>query len=226
MEITETRRGEAFLALLEGMRDPALIQAYLERSDFRRATLQSVAFAVVGATFFGVWTGFYAMTFEQLGASALKAPVLLVGTTVVCFPAFFVVQYVLAPRALSLRGAVLLQASTLAIIAITWSVVALPCSLFIANAQSYVATKFLVTAVAGFGGVIGMGWFVRGYRSATSSEQRRGSLLPLVPYCVLFAFVGAQVAWSLRPFIGSPNRPFSFFREGGGNLLEDLLFSL
>jgi hypothetical protein len=136
------------------------------------------------------------------------------------------VQYVLAPRSLSFRAAALLQASTLAIIAITWAVVALPCSLFIANAQNYVATKFLVTAVAGFGGMIGMSWFVRGYRLATASEERRGSLWPLVPYCVLFALVGSQVAWSLRPFIGSPSEKFSLFRSVGGNLLENLLFSL
>jgi hypothetical protein len=46
--------------------------------------------------------GLYACTLAQFLASALKEPLLLLGTTAVCFPTFFVMQYVLAPRALSL----------------------------------------------------------------------------------------------------------------------------
>jgi hypothetical protein len=39
-------------------------------------------------------------------------------------------------------------------------------------------------------------------------------------WIVLFGVVGAQMGWVLRPFIGSPNTPFSFFREREGNFLE------
>jgi hypothetical protein len=162
------------------------------------------------------------MTAPQFLASALKVPLLLIGTTVLCFPSFFIVQYVLAPRALSLRTAVVLQASTLAIIASTWAVVALPCSLFIANAQNYAATKLLVTLVAAFGGLIGLGWFVRGFRGASYSAGRPGRVLFLLPYCVLFGLVGAQLAWNLRPFLGSSSQEFALFRGLGGNLFESL----
>jgi len=34
---------------------------------------------------------------------------------------------------------------------------------------------------------------------------------------VVFAFVGTQMAWSLRPFVGSPGREFSLFRQQEGN---------
>jgi hypothetical protein len=33
-------------------------------------------------------------------------------------------------------------------------------------------------------------------------------------WTVLYAFVGIQMAWTLRPFIGSPDRGVGFFREG------------
>jgi hypothetical protein len=43
-------------------------------------------------------------------------------------------------------------------------------------------------------------------------------------YCwvVMFGFVGAQMGWVMRPFIGSPNTPFTWFRERHGNFFEAL----
>ena len=34
---------------------------------------------------------------------------------------------------------------------------------------------------------------------------------------VLYAFVGVQMAWTLRPFIGNPELPAQFFRDSIGN---------
>lgn len=39
-------------------------------------------------------------------------------------------------------------------------------------------------------------------------------------WCLVFALVGAQMGWVLRPFIGDPNKPFTFFRERQGNFFE------
>ncbi len=36
-------------------------------------------------------------------------------------------------------------------------------------------------------------------------------------WIIVFALVGAQMSWVLRPFIGSPDKPFTFFREQEGN---------
>lgn len=221
---TEIQERPTLFALFDGLRERHRIQELLDALEFRRALTQCLWLALGGAALFGLWTGLYALTLPQLLASAIKAPLLLIGTTAICFPSFFVVQYVMSPRALSLREAALLQASTLAIIAVSWVVVALPCSLFLANASNYQGAKVLVTLVAGFGGLIGMGWFARGYRSASSSGEQAGSIRFLIPYMVLFGTVGAQLAWCLRPFLGSPSEGFSLFRPLGGNLFENLLF--
>lgn len=39
-------------------------------------------------------------------------------------------------------------------------------------------------------------------------------------WMVAFALVGAQMSWVLRPFLGSPDRPFSFFRARESNFFE------
>lgn len=42
----------------------------------------------------------------------------------------------------------------------------------------------------------------------------------------VFALVGAQMGWVLRPFIGDPNSPFTLFRERQSNFFEAVLKAL
>lgn len=39
-------------------------------------------------------------------------------------------------------------------------------------------------------------------------------------WMIVFGLVGAQMSWILRPFIGSPDRPFQWFRQRQGNFFE------
>lgn len=43
-------------------------------------------------------------------------------------------------------------------------------------------------------------------------------------WVLVFGLVGAQISWVLRPFIGNPNAPVSFFRERQGNFFEAILY--
>jgi hypothetical protein len=45
-------------------------------------------------------------------------------------------------------------------------------------------------------------------------------------WTITYAVVGAQMAWILRPFIGSPGMQFAFFRPRGSNFFEGLWHSL
>lgn len=45
-------------------------------------------------------------------------------------------------------------------------------------------------------------------------------------WVVLFAVVGAQLGWVLRPFIGDPNLPFSWFRSRTSNFFADVFHAL
>ncbi len=55
-----------------------------------------------------------------------------------------------------------------------------------------------------------------------SGDQLPSRQVKLIFRCwiVLFALVGAQMGWVLRPFIGTPDRPFSWFRERDSNFFE------
>ena len=44
-------------------------------------------------------------------------------------------------------------------------------------------------------------------------------------WIVILAFVGIQLAWNLRPFLGDREKPFSLFRDYEGNFYAALLYS-
>lgn len=39
-------------------------------------------------------------------------------------------------------------------------------------------------------------------------------------WVIVFGLVGAQMGWVLRPFVGNPNAPFTFFREREDNFFS------
>ena len=45
-------------------------------------------------------------------------------------------------------------------------------------------------------------------------------------WIVIYALVGAQMGWILRPFIGSPDLPFHWFRSREANIFVDILRTL
>jgi hypothetical protein len=56
--------------------------------------------------------------------------------------------------------------------------------------------------------------------------QRPASMTLLYIWILLFGFVGTQLAWTLRPFFGSPGKPFEVFRKIGGTFYADVLDTL
>jgi hypothetical protein len=45
-------------------------------------------------------------------------------------------------------------------------------------------------------------------------------------WVLLYGFVGSQMAWTLRPFMGHPTNPFILFDQLGGNFYTDIIQTL
>jgi hypothetical protein len=45
-------------------------------------------------------------------------------------------------------------------------------------------------------------------------------------WVLVYAFVGSQMAWTLRPFIGAPSMKFELFRQLGGNFYANVFASI
>jgi len=58
------------------------------------------------------------------------------------------------------------------------------------------------------------------------SPDRRMARTTFHVWIVIYALVGAQMGWILRPFIGSPDLPFHWFRSREANIFVDILRTL
>src|SRR5262249_44715430 len=45
-------------------------------------------------------------------------------------------------------------------------------------------------------------------------------------WAIVFGLVGAQMSWVLRPFIGDPHQPFTWFRPRESNFFENMLVTI
>lgn len=57
-------------------------------------------------------------------------------------------------------------------------------------------------------------------------SQPSASMALLYIWILLFGFVGTQLAWTLRPFFGSPGHPFALFRHIKGTFYADILITI
>lgn len=170
-----------------------------------------VASGVFYGAVMGTYSGLTPDRVHQLLYSGVKVPLLLLATFLLCLPSFFVVNTVAGLRedfGQVLRAAVAAQAcvtvtlASLAPFTVVWYV----SSTDYPSAILFNAVMFGVATAAAQ--VV-----VRRYYGPLIRRSSRHRLL-LRFWFVLYAFVGIQMAWVLRPFIGDPHQPVEFFRSG------------
>ena len=91
---------------------------------------------------------------------------------------------------------------------------------------AYNLIKLAHVAVITFAGTIGNARLLQ--LLARLGGNRRVAFRVLFAWLVGNLFLGSQLSWILRPFIGSPTLPVQFFREGAlhGNFYENVLSSI
>ncbi len=66
----------------------------------------------------------------------------------------------------------------------------------------------------------------RPVRLSKPNQSTPPSMTLLYVWILLFGFVGTQLAWTLRPFFGSPGMKFSLYRDIDGNFYAEILRTL
>jgi hypothetical protein len=90
------------------------------------------------------------------------------------------------------------------------------------NYQFFMLLNVAFFAITGF---IGIKFLYQGMRlmAEQDSEGKETRMSILRFWLILYAFVGTQLAWTLRPFFGMPGSPFVLFRELEGNFYLSLM---
>lgn len=147
----------------------------------------------------------------QVLISAAKVPILLLATLVLCLPTFFVLNTLLGVRhdfGRALRAILGSQAGLTIVLASLSPFTAL----WYASSADYNAAILFNAAMFGLSAASAQWPLRRAYRPLIAANRTHQTLLRA--WLVLYAFVGVQMAWLLRPFVGNPDLPVRFFRGG------------
>jgi hypothetical protein len=147
----------------------------------------------------------------QVAFSAVKVPLLLMATLLLSLPSYFVLNTLLGVRSDFGAAWRAVMASQAGLTIILVSLAPLTAFWYASSADYRSAILFnaLMFAVASVGA---QAILRRAYRPLIERDPRHRWLLRT--WIVLYAFVGIQMGWNLRPFIGSPDEPVGFFRAG------------
>jgi hypothetical protein len=186
----------------------------------------------------------------QLIAGMVKVPLLFFLTLVVTLPSLYVFNALVGSR-LTLGMTIRLLLASLAVIVTVLSSLGPIVAFFSVSTTSYPFMLLFNVVIFAVSGVLGLTFLLQtlqrlstieppNWESADDSvvelEGPAGALDPLENralgkhvkavfriWVFVFAIVGAQMGWVLRPFIGSPDLPFAWFRPRESNFFEAVL---
>jgi hypothetical protein len=182
----------------------------------RRVAIQNWLIALfLGGGFYGAVMGSYGERFLQVIYSAVKVPLLLLATTLIATPSFFVLNSLLGLREDFGRAfrAVLGTQATIAVLLASLAPYTLLWYSSFADyheASAFNGCMFLIASLSAQ-------WMLRRRYAELEARNSRHRAMRRT-WVFLYAFVGIQMGWVLRPFIGDPARSPTFFRpDGWGN---------
>jgi hypothetical protein len=162
----------------------------------------------------------------QALSSGVKLPVLFLATLFICAPTLYFFNVLFgSSQSLTQNIALILTAVTVtAVLLLSFSPITL---FFLLTTSQYQFFKLLNVAIFSIAGFMGVTFLSQGMRivaGEAEGEQARRRVLRL--WMFLYAFVGSQLAWTIRPFIGAPSIEFELFRQLGGNFYTNIFASI
>jgi len=161
---------------------------------------------------------------SMLIVTAVKVPVLFLFTLAIVLPPIYVSNAFVGAR-FSFRQ---MLASLLASVAVTTTILASMATVaffFAVTSRSYDFIKLLHVLFYIYAGLAGLSYLVRQMKLMLAGRGGFSRRL-FILWLALYMFVGTQLAWVLRPFVGSPGMQFQVFRPRVGNFYESVLKSL
>jgi hypothetical protein len=191
------------------------------RGKMKAMLISSIAFFALYGAVMGSNTSLW-----QALSSAVKLPLLFLATLCVCVPSLYFFSLLFGSnQSLSQNVTVILTGlSVTAVLLLSCAPISL---FFMLTAGQYQFFKLLNVAIFAVSGFMGIVFLYQGMKIVTGSETGGGGTRKsvLVFWMFVYAFVGSQMAWTFRPFIGAPGAPFELFRQLGGNFYTNVLQS-
>lgn len=192
------------------------------KTKMRAMLISSIIFlalygAVLGSTH-SLW---------QSLSSAVKLPLLFLATLVVCSPTLYFFNVLFGSnQSLTQNFALILTAITVtSVLLLSFAPIVL---FFLLTTSSYQFFKLLNVGIMAITGFVGVIFLSQGMQVVSDAGEEGAAARRRVMrlWVVIYGFVGSQMAWTLRPFVGAPGLPFELFRQLGGNFYANIFASL
>lgn len=187
------------------------------------------AMLVSSLIFFALYGGVMGSTHSlwQALSSAAKLPVMFLATLFICAPTLYFFNVLFGSnQSISQNVALILTAITVtAVLLLSFAPITL---FFLLTTSQYQFFKLLNVVIFSISGVMGIVFLVQGMNIISTDSGQNGASsrrMVLRLWMFLYAFVGSQLAWTIRPFIGAPTIPFELFRQLGGNFYTNIFAS-
>lgn len=194
--------------------------------------------AVTLGLLYGFFAGWYALISRdppaamQTLATTIKFPALFLLTFVVTFPSLYVFSTLLGCR-LSFRAVMRLLIASMTINLAVAASLGPILGFFTLSTTSYPFMIILNVILLALAGAVALAFLLHTLRRLSWAEpadpaagappDRHGGEGVFYAWVVIYGLVGAQMGWLLRPFIGNPNMPFTWFRAREGNFFSAIL---
>ncbi|MEL7085773.1 MAG: actin-binding WH2 domain-containing protein [Cyanobacteria bacterium J06597_1] len=192
-----------------------LFEQIYSQKDLKRIIISMSVLSAALAGLYGITMGMNHSVW-QVASATIKLPLLLNLTMAICLPSLYIFNILFGQKFRFYQTVALMQTS-LGAMSIMMASLAPIAFFFTLTTKNYSFLLLMHVAIFGLCGCYGVNYLYRGclYLSRRMGQSLNTVLLRV--WIVLYAIVGMQLAWRLRPFIGSPNSPFQFFRDTDGN---------
>jgi hypothetical protein len=221
-------QGIKFFAVLMGLlRDT---QGFLEEvRQGVRLNHKIISLLVASSIFFAIYGAIIGAyhSWMQAVSSAVKLPALYLLTLLICLPTLFFANVIFgSKRTFGQHFALVLTAiAVTSVLLFSFAPISLFFMLSTNNYQFLILLNVVIFGITGFMGVSSLYTAMNSVmEQEDEGSQIRGKVLKF--WLLLYAFVGSQLGWTLRPFFGTPHTVFVMFREREGNFYLSVIKSL
>jgi len=156
--------------------------------------------------------------FQQSLVTGIKIPCLIFLSLLVCFPALFVIQYMIGSTMtiFQMSNIILSGFFVFSTIALSFSPIVV---FFMITGDNYAFLKLLHVAIFTFSGIFAVKTIVEGLKFSCEKKNIYPKLGMKIfnTWIFILAFVSSQLAWNLRPFVGNHDLPLELFRSRSSN---------
>jgi hypothetical protein len=206
---------------------PSIFKAFQRSDDYfeilndsensRKYLITQLLYVVLFSFIYGVIMGSYNGVLQSL-VTGIKMPCLIILSLLICFPALYVVQSMIGSTMTISQMANIILAGffVFTTIALSFSPIIV---FFMITSDSYSFLKLLHVAIFTFSGIFAVKTIINGLKFSCEKKNiypKLGMSIFKI-WVVILAFVSSQLAWNLRPFVGSRDMPFEIFRIREGN---------